>query len=77
MGDNLEESEEKVLSGINELAYSENERAEYVDTLENGINLEQEKAQEFYDQIEEETTLESEEETALESLTQRIIHKKY
>ena len=42
MGDKLDESVNEVLSEIDELAYSENERAEYIDTLENGINLEQE-----------------------------------
>ena len=59
MEDNLDESVNEVLSEINELAYSVNEGAEYTDTLENGINLEQEQAQELYDQIEKETTPES------------------
>ena len=44
---------------IEELAYSVNERAEYTDTLEKVINLEQKQAQELYDQIEKETTPES------------------
>ena len=47
--DNLDESINEILSGINELAYSTGERAEYIDTLESGSSLEQEKAQEFYD----------------------------
>ena len=59
MRDRLNDSVNEVLSEINELAYSENERAEYIDTLENGINLEQEYSQELYDQIEKETTPES------------------
>ena len=59
MEDNLDESINKILSGINELAYSTGERAEYIDTLESGSSLEQEKAQEYYDQIEEDTTPES------------------
>ena len=59
MGDKLNDSVNEVLSEIDELAYSENERAEYIDTLENGINLEQEQEQELYDQIEIETKPES------------------
>ena len=59
MGNKLNDSLNEVLSEIYELAYSGNERAEYTDTLENGINLEQEEAQELYDQIEKETTPES------------------
>ena len=38
MGDKLNDSANEALSEIDELEYSGNERAEYTDTLENGIN---------------------------------------
>ena len=59
MGDKLNESVSEILSEINELAHSTGEREEYIDTFESGNSLEQAKAQEYYDQIQEDTTPEA------------------
>ena len=68
MGDELDESVSKILSELDELEYSTGEKVEYTDTLESGSNLEQEKAQELFDQIREDITLESDDEIPAESL---------
>ena len=59
MGDNLNKSINEIFLGINELAYSTGEWEEYIDTFESGSSLEQEKAQEYYDQIQEDTAPEA------------------
>ena len=68
MDEKFDETVKEILSEIDELGHSSSERVEHIYTFESGSSLEQEKAQEVYDQIREDTILESENRTSLGSL---------
>ena len=59
MDERFDETVKEILSEIDELGHSSSERVEHIDTFESGSSLEEERAQEVYDQIREDTILES------------------
>ena len=59
MDERFDETVEDIINEIEELGHGSSERVEHIDIFESGSSLEEERAQEAYDQIREDTTLES------------------
>ena len=59
MDEKFDETVEEIINQIEVLGHRSSERVEHIDILESGSSLEEERAQEAYDEIRENTALES------------------